>query len=171
MPSALEPWLRGPVPGVLPVLQPVAHALQHAVEDVRAALDRFADDGLWERPAGVASAGFHLRHVVGVLDRMGTYARGEALSPAQFAALGAEATPGPETTSGLVAAFESAVDRMLGQVRTTGSEAAFEARLVGRLGLPSTVLGVLVHAAEHTQRHVGQLIVTARVVRGGAGGV
>lgn len=169
MPSALEPWLRGPVPGVPPVLQPVAHALQHAVEDVRAALAGFPADRLWDRLAGVASVGFHLRHVVGVLDRMGTYARAEALSPDQLAALAAEATPGPETTSSLVAAFEVAVDRMLGQVRTTGSEAAFEARLVGRLGLPSTVLGVLVHAAEHTQRHVGQLLVTARVVQAAAG--
>ena len=165
MPTLPEPWLRGPVPGVAPVLQPVAHALLHAVEDVRAALGGFPDDGLWERPAGVASVGFHLRHTAGVLDRMGTYARGEALSAGQLAALSGEGEPGPEPTAGLVGTFEAAVAAMLAQVRATDPATVFDARAVGRQGLPSTVLGLLVHAAEHTQRHVGQLLVTARVVR------
>jgi hypothetical protein len=164
-----EPWLRGPVPGVPPVLQPVAHALLHALEDVGTALDGFPDDRLWERPAGVASVGFHLRHMAGVLDRMGAYARGEALSPRQLAALSREEAPGPEPTTGLVVSFEAAVGAMLGEVRATDPTVVFEARTVGRQGLPSTVLGLLVHAAEHTQRHVGQLLVTARVVRGGRG--
>jgi uncharacterized damage-inducible protein DinB len=162
-----EPWLRGPVPGVPPVLQPVAHALLHAVDDVRAVLDGFPDGRLWERPAGVAAVGFHLRHMAGVLDRMASYARGEALSPDQLAALSGEATPGPELTADLVRSFEAAVGAMLAQVRETDPATVFEARAVGRQGLPSTTLGLLVHAAEHTQRHVGQLLVTARVVRAG----
>ena len=169
MPPLPEPWLRGPVPGVPPVLQPVAHALLHAVEDVRAALDGVPDDGLWERPAGVASVGFHLRHMAGVLDRMATYARGEALSAEQLAALAREEAPGPEPAAGLMASFEATVGAMLAQARAADPAAVFEARAVGRQGLPSTVLGLLVHAAEHTQRHVGQLLVTARVVRGARG--
>lgn len=164
-PSAPEPWLRGPVPGVAPVLQPVAHALQHAAEDVRRALGGFPADRLWDRPAGAASVGFHLRHMAGVLDRMTTYARGEPLSPDQFEALAAEAAPGPETTAHLVGSFEAAVDRMMSDLRLVDPETLFERRAVGRKALPSTVLGLLVHAAEHTQRHVGQLLVTARVVQ------
>jgi len=163
VPSAPEPWLRGAVPGVPPVLQPVAHALQHAVEDVRAALGGFPDAWLWDRPAGVASVGFGLRHTAGVLDRMATYARGEALTAEQFAALAAEEPPGLESTADLVRAFEAAVDRMQGELQRTDPASVFEARRVGRLGLPSTTLGLLVHAAEHTQRHVGQILVTARV--------
>lgn len=162
--SVPEPWLRGPVAGVPDALQPVAHALRHAVEDVRTALGGFPSKRLWDRPAGVASVGFHLRHAAGVLDRMGTYARGEPLSPAQLEALQAEDAPGPEPAEALVAAFEAAVEALTEQLRATDAATVFEARGVGRQRLPSTVLGILVHAAEHTQRHVGQLLVTARVV-------
>ena len=168
MPDLPEPWLRGPVAGVAPVFQPVAHALQHAVEDVGAALAAFPDTGLDARPAGVASVGFHLRHIAGVLDRMATYARAEALSDRQFVALAAEAEPGPESVADLVSAVESAAERFVDSLRHTLPGTAFEARPVGRQALPSTVLGLLVHAAEHTQRHVGQLLVTARVVERGA---
>ncbi|HEX8298869.1 MAG TPA: DinB family protein [Rubricoccaceae bacterium] len=162
-----EPWLRGPVAGVAPVFQPIAHALQHAVEDIGAALTAFPDASLEARPAGVASVGFHLRHIVGVLDRMATYARGEALSPEQFAALAVEGADGPESTADLVAAVRRAAERFTDALRQTPTETAFDARTVGRKALPSTVLGLLVHAAEHTQRHAGQLIVTARVVMAG----
>lgn len=162
-----EPWLRGPVVGVAPVFQPVAHALLHAAEDVRAALAGVPEAALWARPAGVASVGFHLRHIAGVLDRMGAYAEGRLLSADEFAALAAEASPGPELAADLVAAVEAAVERMLMRLRAADPTAAFDARRVGRAGLPSTVLGLYVHAAEHTQRHVGQLLVTARVATAG----
>ena len=168
MPDLPEPWLRGPVAGVAPVFQPVAHALQHAVEDVGAALAAFPDAGLDARPAGVASVGFHLRHIAGVLDRMATYARAEALSDRQFAALAAEAEPGRESAADLVAGVEAAAAAFEACLAATDPATAFEARPVGRQALPSTVLGLLVHAAEHTQRHVGQLLVTARVVERGA---
>lgn len=162
-----EPWLRGPVPGVAPVFQPVAHALQHAVEDLRSALNGFPETALWACPAGIASVGFHLRHIAGVLDRMGAYADGRALSADEAAALAAEELPGSEPTSVLVAAVEAAVERMLARLRAADPSAASDARRVGRAGLPSTVLGLYVHAAEHTQRHVGQLLVTARVAAEG----
>ena len=126
-------------------------------------LDGFPETALWARLAGVASVGFHLRHIAGVLDRMGAYADGRALSADELAALAAEAVPGSEPTAVLVAAVEVAVERMLARLRAADPGSAFEPRSVGRAGLPSTVLGLYVHAAEHTQRHVGQLLVTARV--------
>lgn len=119
---------------------------------------------LWERPAGVASVGFHLQHLAGVLERLLTYARAETLSDAQLASLSAEGTP-TATVDELLAAFEAQVERALQQLREVDPETLLEPREVGRGKLPSTVLGLLVHAAEHTQRHVGQLLVTVKVVQ------
>ncbi len=166
--SELEVWLRGPVEGVHPLLQPAAHALLQAREEVEDALKDFPDDLLWERPAGVASVGFHLQHLAGVIGRLFTYARGESLSEAQLEALAreGEAQPG-DTVESLLEAFRAGVNAAVGALRTNGGEGLLEARVVGRARLPSTELGLLFHAAEHTQRHVGQLLVTARVVKGG----
>lgn len=161
-----EPWLRGAVAGVAPVFQPAVHALMQAREDVCAALASFPSARLDARPAGVASVRFHLRHAAGVLDRMATYARGEALSPDQFEALGHEEAPGDETVEALIAALDASIDAVVAQVRRTDPATAAEARGVGRQALPSTVIGTLFHAAEHVQRHVGALLVTARVVEG-----
>ncbi len=85
-----EVWLRGPLPGVPPLLQPVGHALLQAREEVIASMQGFPEAHLWDRPAGVASVGFHLQHLAGVLDRLFTYARGVALSPQQLDALARE---------------------------------------------------------------------------------
>jgi uncharacterized damage-inducible protein DinB len=158
-----EVWLRGPVDGVPAHLQPVAHALLQAREEVTEALATFPDERLWDRPAGVASVGFHLRHLAGVIDRLFTYARAEPLSDAQRAALAGETEPGDVGVRELVAAFGAQVDHALDQLRHTDPEVLTAPREVGRQRLPSTVLGLLFHAAEHTQRHVGQLLVTARV--------
>jgi uncharacterized damage-inducible protein DinB len=159
-----EVWLRGPVEGVPALLQPVAHALLQAREEVEPALATLSADRLWERPADVASVGFHLRHLTGVVDRLFTYARGETLSDAQRVALAGEAEAGDVGVAELVAAFSDQVDRALDQLRATDERTLTQPREVGRLRLPSTVQGLLFHAAEHTQRHVGQLLVTARVV-------
>ena len=159
-----EVWLRGPVPGVPDLLQPVAHALLQASEEVDVLLDGFPESRLWTRPAGVASVGFHLQHLTGVLDRLFTYARGEALTSAQLSALAAEGKP-PGQVPDLVQAFHEQVERALDQLRATKEDVLTQPRGVGRAGLPSTVLGLFVHAAEHTQRHIGQLLVTARVQR------
>jgi uncharacterized damage-inducible protein DinB len=170
-PNPLEVWLRGPLPDVPPLLQPVAHALLQAREELRAQLADFPAAGLWQRPAGVASVGFHLQHLTGVLDRLLTYARGEALSPAQLAALAQEGqAPGPGcSVPQLVQAFEEQVEQALKQLRATPEATLTQVRGVGRAQIPSTVLGLLVHAAEHTMRHLGQLLVTARLVAGQAG--
>jgi uncharacterized damage-inducible protein DinB len=162
-----EVWLRGPLPAVPPLLQPVAHALLQAREEVVALLADFPDARLASRPLGLASVGFHLCHLTGVLDRTFTYARGEALSKSQLAYLAAEGQP--LTHAGaveeLVQAFHQQVDRALAQLENTAEATLAEWRGVGRAQLPSTVIGLLVHAAEHTTRHVGQLLVTVRVVR------
>lgn len=165
--ASREVWLRGPLPDMPPLVQPVAHALLQAREEVQAFMEDFPDTLLWERPAGVASVGFHLQHLTGVLDRLLTYARGELLSSNQLEALSMEGKP-VETnsqTNSLVNAFSAQIDLALAQLRTTDEKTLTDYRGVGRAQLPSTVLGLLVHAAEHTQRHVGQLLVTARVVR------
>ena len=159
-----EVWLRGPVPDVSALLQPVAHALMQAREEVSAVMAGFKDEKLWERPGGVASVGFHLQHLSGVLDRLFTYARGESLSAEQARVLAAEGAPDEGVhAADLIQAFNRQVDRALEQLRTTSEESLTQFRCVGRAKLPSTVLGLLVHAAEHTQRHVGQLLVTVRV--------
>jgi hypothetical protein len=168
-PSPPEPWLRGPVPGVQPLLQPVAHALLHALEDVRRVVTPLGRDALWARPGGAASVGFHVRHAAGSLDRLFTYARGEMLSASQLAVLKRETAPdaqGDASAAELVAAFEAQVDRAMAQLREMREESLTERREVGRARLPSTVLGLLFHGAEHTMRHVGQTITTAKIVAG-----
>ena len=166
--SQPEPWLRGPVAGIPPLLQPAAHAFLLALEDVEAAVSNLTLDQLWLEPGGAASLGFHLVHLAGSTDRLLTYARGEALSPSQRAALAGErmlAPPYP-TLHELLTNWRTTVDGALRQLATTPEATLNNARLVGRAQLPSTVLGLLFHAAEHAQRHVGQLITTAKIIRG-----
>ena len=165
--SQPEAWMRGPVPDIPPLLMPVAHALIGAREDVAAAIAELDAEVLWARPGGAASAGFHALHLAGSLDRLFTYARGEALSEEQFAALAREQAPGdpPPAARELVAVVETQVEKALAQLRATDPATLLEFRGVGRKQLPSNVLGLLFHAAEHTQRHVGQVVTTAKIAR------
>lgn len=166
--ETLEVWLCGPVPGVPPLLQPVAHALLQARDELNAAMQDFPPALLNERPAGVASVGFHLQHLSGVLDRLLTYARQETLSEQQFVELHAENPPlsiEPDAVQKLVQRFSNGVESALNQLKTTDETHLTEVRGVGRAQVPSTLIGVLVHAAEHTTRHLGQLLVTAKWVR------
>ena len=161
-----EVWLRGPLSDMPPLVQPIAHALMQAREEVSELLHDFPQPLLWERPAGVASVGFHLQHLTGVLDRLFTYARHEALSPDQLTALASEGKAEQPLVSAqaLVNQFSNQVDQALAQLRCTDEKTLTDARGVGRAQLPSTVIGLLTHAAEHTMRHVGQLSVTVRVI-------
>lgn len=138
-------------------------------EEVAAILPGLTTEEIAARPGGAASVGYHARHAIGSLDRLFTYARGETLSPAQLAVLAAERTDDVGAGAGrrLLAQYEGAIEEALEQLRDTREGTLLEARAVGRARLPSTVLGLLFHAAEHTQRHAGQLATTARVVRGG----
>ena len=166
-PTDPEVWLRGPVAGIPALLQPVAHSLLQCREELTAIIPTLSTDQFWDRPGGAASIGFHLRHAAGSLDRLFTYAKGETLSTAQRAALAAEgaADLAPHPGARFLAAFEESVERALAQLRNTPEDSLLEFRGVGRAGLPSTVLGLLFHAAEHTQRHAGQIATTAKVVR------
>lgn len=162
-----EPWLRGPVANIPALLQPAAHAFIMSVEDTEAAAANLTDDQLWTSPGGAASVGFHLRHLAGSTDRLLSYARGEGLNEAQRAALAAETdTSARPSASELIALWRAAVDAALGQLAATSEATLTEARAVGRAGLPSTVLGLLFHAAEHAARHTGQVVTTARIVKG-----
>jgi len=161
-----EVWLRGPVPGIPPLLQPIAHGLLQCREELHAAVTGLRPDQIWTSPSGAASLGFHVRHAGGSLDRLFTYARGEQLSADQRGALVAEGEPdlAPDAGLRLLAAFDLAVERALAQLETTDESRLLEPRSVGRAQLPSTVIGLLFHAAEHTQRHAGQAATTVRVV-------
>jgi hypothetical protein len=162
--SPLEVWLRGPLPDVAPVLMPAAHALLQAREEVEQAVAGATTEQMWQRPGAAASAGYHLQHLAGSLDRLLTYARGESLGEDQRRALVQEGTPGVAAST-LLSGAVAAIDRALDQIRRTPAETLLDAREVGRARLPSTVLGLLFHAAEHTARHTGQLITTLKVVR------
>ena len=161
-----EAWLRGPVEGVDAFLQPAAHALVQAREDLDRATVGISSASLWRRPNGAASLGFHLRHVAGSLDRLLTYARGAQLDGRQHDDLKREADAGTpaDDVATLVEQARHAIDSALAQLRATARDELLEPRAVGRAALPSTVLGLLFHAAEHTARHVGQAITTAKIV-------
>jgi len=165
---ATEWWQRGPVAGVPAVLQPVAHILLQVRESVGELVAPLAVEDWNARPAGVASAAFHVRHIAGVIDRLFTYARGAPLSPAQFQAVAREGEPidAAEIPAAL-GALSDQVDAALAELRQIDVATLGDSRGVGRSQLPSTVIGCLVHGAEHAMRHVGQLSVTVRIVGSG----
>jgi len=162
-----EAWQRGSVPGFEPLLMPIVHTLIQVREDLERLVAQVPPEHVWQRPGGAASIGFHVRHTGGALDRLFTYARGESLSDPQRAAMTEEGTPGdpPATMSALVSEVDGIIDRALDQLRATPTSSLLDDRKVGRAGLPSTVLGLLFHAAEHCTRHVGQAITTALILQ------
>ncbi|MFN8356040.1 MAG: DinB family protein [Spirosomataceae bacterium] len=165
--NPLEVWMRGAIPQIPTLLQPVAHAILQAQEEVNALLETVPDTLLWVRPSNVASIGFHLQHLSGVLDRLFTYARGEALSEAQLADLTLESIDYQDdvSVSNLIVRFNHQLEKALDQLKNTPEETLTETRYLGRKKIPTTQLGLLFHAAEHTQRHLGQLLVTIRVLQ------
>jgi hypothetical protein len=165
-----EVWLRGPVPGISPLLMPAAHCLLQCREEIGAAASSLTADQLWARPGGAASAGFHLQHIAGSIDRLLTYARGASLERHQLVALRAEGDPGspPADAASLVGDAQSAIDVAIAALRATHDTDLMVARSVGRAALPSNVFGLLFHTAEHTHRHTGQLVTTVKVVTAGS---
>jgi uncharacterized damage-inducible protein DinB len=161
-----EWWQRGPIDGVPSILQPVAHILLQVRESVGEMVGGLSESDWNARPAGVASAAFHVRHMAGVIDRLFTYARGDALSEEQFAALRREREPVTAADiPDMLSALDRRVDAAIDELRKLNVATLGDFRGVGRAQLPSTVIGCLVHGAEHAMRHVGQLSVTSRVVR------
>ncbi len=168
MPAIPEFWLRGPVEGIPPLLMPVAHALLQSRQDVHAAAETLTPDELWARPGGAASIGFHLRHISGSVDRLFTYARGESVRDDQLIALRREGNPcsPPATARELLALVDMTLGDAVNSLRAVSEDQLLAARAVGRAQLPSNVLGLLFHAAEHAQRHTGQVITTSKIIRG-----
>jgi hypothetical protein len=162
-----EVWLQGPLPNMPALLQPVAHALLQAREEIKELMEDFPDGLLWEKPAGMASPAFHMQHLSGVLDRLFTYARAESLNEDQLKHL---ANEGKQPADGisceeLVLQFNNQVDKAFAQLQQVDEETLTHLRGVGRAQVPSTVIGLYTHSAEHTMRHLGQLIVTVKVLK------
>ena len=161
-----EYWLRGPVDDVPALLQPVAHALLQARDEIKTALVSFPENKLWEKPQGVASVAFHLQHLCGVLDRLFTYAKEEKLNPQQLAFLAEEGIQHSTISiEMLLKQFDEQVDKAIEQLKSTDTNTLTDARGVGRKQIPATVIGLLFHTAEHTMRHTGQLLVTITMLK------
>ncbi|HTA59708.1 MAG TPA: DinB family protein [Candidatus Baltobacteraceae bacterium] len=161
--SIPEPWLRGTLTEVPAVGRGILHALELALEDAQKWCGDLSDAQIHARPAGLPSIAFQLRHIAGSLDRLLTYADGRALSEEQLQALKAEANS-QGTAKELLAELEAAISRGSVRVRALASEDPSLPRAVGSKRLPTTLGGLLVHIADHTQRHVGQAITTAKLV-------
>lgn len=159
-----EVWLRGPIPNVPALLQPVAHCLLQAREEINELMIDFPEKLLWERPAGLASPGFHLLHLKGVADRLFTYAKGSMLTEEQLQYLKSEGD-GTSSLATMIGSFNDQIEKAIQQLSITETNTITETRFVGRAKIASTVLGLYVHAAEHTMRHLGQLLVTVKILK------
>ena len=165
MHSQPEVWLRGPLPEYGSELQPIAHAILQAQEEINLLMKDFPSELLWEKPADMASPAFHIQHMSGVLDRMATYAKSKSLSTEQFTYLKAEGERKDFlNTHQLVKQLDEQISHFLQVLSQTDPATLTDYRSVGRAKLPSTVGGLLFHAAEHMQRHFGQLLVTVKVL-------
>jgi uncharacterized damage-inducible protein DinB len=149
------------------MLQPAAHAFLMSKEDVASSVEGLTPEQVWLSPGGASTIGFHLAHLSGATDRLLTYARGESLSPEQRAAYKAEATLSETRPplADLLAKWHEGIELAIAQLRATKEENLLDVREVGRDRVPSNVLGLLFHAAEHASRHTGQVVTTCRVVR------
>lgn len=161
-----EAWLSGKLEDYAPLLMPVAHALRQAIVDLQKHALGLSDEELRAHPNGAPSAAFHLRHIAGSINRLLTYSRGEQLSAAQYAALATETAD--DTDSSAVELTRRAVaeiNNALEALKYVDLNDLFDERFVGRRRLPTNVFGLLFHIAEHTARHVGQVVTTVAVVR------
>jgi uncharacterized damage-inducible protein DinB len=159
-----EPWLRGPLAGVDPLLAPLLYAFQQAREDLAHATEGLTPAQLWARPHGFGPTGFHIRHIAGSVERLMTYVQGRELTADQFAAIERQWDPGA-TREELLAELDASLGAAESLVRSLDPSRLREPRAVGRKHLPTTVIGLLTHIAEHTARHVGQAIAAAKLAR------
>jgi uncharacterized damage-inducible protein DinB len=162
-----EPWLRGPIEGVDPLVQPVFFTFAQVREELAERLQGLTVEQLWRSP-GAASVGFHLKHIAGSVDRLCTYLMGEQLSPEQLTALKQESVP-DKGLDELLREVDGSLSGCEQRLRSVDPRTINHVRGVGRRALPTTVLGLIVHLAEHTQRHLGQAVAIAKVVRHGSG--
>jgi uncharacterized damage-inducible protein DinB len=161
---SVEPWLRGPLPGVHPLLSPTLCSYAQAREDLAHWTAELSDAQIWSRPHGLAPVGFHIRHIAGSVERLTTYLKGEQLTAEQLDTLQHEMQAGPGREE-LLRALEDSLRGSEKVILALNAASLEHPRAVGRKRLPTTVAGLLVHLAEHTQRHVGEAIITAKLAR------
>jgi len=157
-----EPWMRGTHDDLDIVRRAVVHALELAEEDVAKWCGELTDAEIMLRPDDIAPVAFHLRHIVRSLDRLLTYAENRMLDDAQMNALKTEMDPA--TAADVLREFHHGIARAKERVRAFSPANYDEFRGIGRRQLPTTVGGLLIHCAEHTSRHVGQAVTTAKVI-------
>jgi uncharacterized damage-inducible protein DinB len=160
--NAPEPWMRGTLGELDVVRRAVIHALELAEEDVEKWCGALNDTETMGRPGGVAPVAFHLRHIARSLDRLLTYAENQMLDEEQMRALKTEMDAA--TTAEVLREFREGIASAKERVRAFAPDSYEEFRGVGRKQLPTTVGGLLIHCAEHTARHVGQAVTTAKLV-------
>ena len=158
-----EPWLCGTRTDVPAVPRAVLHALDLAQEDLSRWIGPLSDAQINERPSGIAPVAFHLRHIARSLDRLLTYAEGRQLAPEQIQQMKTELDTGA-TRQQLFQEWTEALQRSNARVLAFANADFSQPRTVGGKQLPTTLGGLLVHVADHTQRHVGQAITTAKIV-------
>jgi uncharacterized damage-inducible protein DinB len=165
-PTQPEPWLRGTLTDIDPIRRAVIHALDLAAEDATRYTIDLTPAQLFARPANLPPLAFHLRHIARSLDRLLTYAEGNQLNPTQLAALKTELAPASTTEQEDDPRIElrAALSRSVDRIRALSPNDFAELRTVGRHQLPTTVGSLLVHCADHTQRHIGQLVTTAKLL-------
>jgi len=161
--SLPEPWLRGTLTDVPALMRGVLHALELAREDIEKWCGGLGDGKLNAKPGGIVPVAFHIRHIARSIDRLLTYAEGRTLSAEQIATLKTELQTGA-TRDELFAEFHASLKDASERIRKFDPATFDEPRKVGKRGLPTTLGGLLVHVADHTQRHVGQAITTAKIV-------
>ncbi len=159
-----EPWMRGPIEGVSPLTAPILYTFQHAREDLAKYAEGLTPEQLWATPYGFGSVGFHVRHIGGSTDRLLTYLQGSLLAQEQLDFLKSESSPGA-TREELFAELEGFFAKAEAMIRDLDPSTLTQPRGVGRKQLPTTVNGLLVHTAEHIQRHIGQAISAAKLIR------
>ena len=163
-PVVTEAWMRGPLTGIEPLVQPLFFSFTQVREDLTLHTAGLTTEDVWRRVEPLPSLGFHLRHMAGSVDRLTTYLMNGEISKEQLAYLKAEAEPGA-TLDDLLAAIDATLRATKVWLGTIDPATIHEPRYIGRKRLPTTVLGLLVHIAEHTQRHLGQAITTAKLAR------
>lgn len=164
MTSEPEPWLSGSHVDLPAVIRAIVHALELSRQDVEKWCATLSDEALNAHPSGIAPVAFHLRHIVRSLDRLLTYAEGRQLNPEQLALLKTEMDPGALAAE-VLTEFRSGIEDALSRVKAFTGADLEQSRQVGRKALPTTVGGLLVHCADHTQRHTGQAVTTAKLVQ------
>ena len=162
--SYVEPWLRGTHADVPAVGRAVLHAFDLALDDLTKWTDGLSDAEVHSQPLGLSSIAFHLRHIARSTDRLLSYAEGNQLTSEQLSTLKAEQS-GEESLAALLAEVEVSFSNAADRVRVLATANFDTFRGVGRKHLPTSIGGALVHVADHTQRHTGQVVTTTKVLR------